>query len=310
MNNKCLVTPLPGEVSDNSLMKVDELRVYVNSTSSDSNNVYMRSVAGKVLSATPINGTTWYDGSTSTKTSRTITDRGTTGAVISIRNKYDIDYLGERYGSRMNLIGDIEQLRYCTALKILGWTKAADIPEEYDVYGNMSSLENLTNLICIDFRDNIERNLKGNIDSLINCTSLEILRIRLGGNLATTRNMNHLVTLDFSTTANYERYHGDLNDIGGVNTLEVLSLEGNADIRGQISDLGNHKKLTSVNINGAGMSGVTGSLESLIEAMASGTGARTTGTIAIKCNEVVTLNGNVVGGNVTKTYNFETGQWS
>ena len=144
MANDCLLTKFVGSVSDSSLMKHKELRIYINNAGSASNFLVFANANGKVV-ATPIVGT-WNDGTTAAKTAYSpngyIQDKGTAGAVISIDNKYNLKAIGQESGtSRINLIGDLEQLKYCTDLECIQFTKNADIPENYIPFGNFLSYQ-------------------------------------------------------------------------------------------------------------------------------------------------------------------------
>lgn len=304
MTNDCLVTQYVGSVSDNSLLKHRELRIFVNNAGSASNfQITANSNGG--LKATPI-VEAWSDNTTTTKTCNAngyIQNNGKTGAVISIDNKYNLKSIGQVAAtSRINLIGDLEQLRYCTDLEVLQNLKNGDIPEQYQVTGNLSSLEGLTKL-KVFIMNKALGTISGTIDSLINCVDLETIDCNFGGHLSTLTNMSKLKSVRLVAGG----VSGNLNQIGGINTLENLNVSASPSIIGDIASLNGHAahKLNTLHIYGAGNTGIYGTLESLVAGV---TGR--TDTLTVKCNAIVTLNGVAVGDQVVKTYNFATSTWS
>lgn len=304
MTNNCLVTQYVGSVSDNSLMKHRELRIFVNNAGS-ATNFQITANANGGLTATPIVGS-WSDDTTTTKTCNAngyINNNGKKGAVISIDNKYNLKNIGQEAGtSRINLIGDLEQLKFCTDLECIQFLRDEAIPEQYQVTGNLSSLSGLTKLKVFFLSDNVGT-ITGNIDSLVNCADLQIINCNnIGGSLSTLAGKNSLKSVRL-----VGKTSGNLNQIGGVNTLESLDVSANEDIIGDIASLNGHAAhaLKNLKIHGAYMTGVYGTLESLVAGV---TGR--TDTLTVKCNAVVTLNGVAVGDQVVKTYNFATSTWS
>lgn len=305
--NECLVKKYKGSVNNENLRKFGEVRIFVNDSGATDNFLVTASNRGGLV-AKCLKGT-FHDGTTTIKSCNKngyIQDNGGTGVIISIDNKYNLNGIGNnRFEGRINLIGDLEQLSYCEDLKVLSFLKSGDIPEEYQVTGSLDSLSNLTKLTHVNINRDVGNITGGSVDSFKNCTQMIALKIDIvGGHLSSTTNMNSLQNLFLVLGA----ASGNLSEIGGKNTLTRLKLYGNNSIFGNISDLNNHAQLTYIDIHGAGMTHITGTLESLV-----GTGAmasRSSGTLTVVCCANITLNGVEVGDNVTKTYNFSTHTWS
>lgn len=143
----------------------------------------------------------------------------------------------------------------------------------------------------------IPESFKTDVKYLANLTSL-----KYGNDLFTSlSSFNSNSNLEVLNLRPNKVLVGSFSDIQP--SLEELVLGYCDNFEDVLSNVPSSSILTLLNLRNTK---VTGTLESLVAKMS----GRTTGTIAVVCNNFITLNGSVVGNNVTKTYNFQTQTWN
>lgn len=95
--------------------------------------------------------------------------------------------------------------------------------------------------------------------------------------------------------------YGNLAELSNIDLMATAIILTSTKVSGNIDGLAKTTRLASLNTKDTT---INGSLEGLASGMV--TNGRTSGTLAVTCNEYITLNGAVVGNNVTKTITFNS----
>jgi hypothetical protein len=97
--------------------------------------------------------------------------------------------------------------------------------------------------------------------------------------------------------------YGDIKYLKTIPNLAFLQSQGADKIVGDISNLAECRKLSSLNFYS---SKISGTIESMANGMVSGNNARTSGSIAMQINNIVTIGGNTLPNGTTKNLYFGT----
>ena len=113
----------------------------------------------------------------------------------------------------------------------------------------------------------------------------------------------HLSSLTISQYPQNDFVTGTTEIIGQFTQMSNLVLSGNRALTGNISELRNLKSLNIFKTDGTTISG---EITDLADAMVSGSNPRTSGSLAITCNGIITLNGDKVSFGTKKTITFDS----
>lgn len=98
--------------------------------------------------------------------------------------------------------------------------------------------------------------------------------------------------------------HGDINQFTKISALQSFTVRGNsAQATGNLSTFNSAKNLLTLFV---GSGRFTGEIKDLADAQVAGGSPRTSGSLAITSNGVLTLNGVLVPYNTTKTITFDS----
>ena len=270
---ECLVTKLKGTVSDNSILKLGELRIKISELSKFDpakcslilrfNKETELSIVGNGY-FTDINGTANL-GKTKKVVSNELTDIfvSNSGCEISIPNKSDLNYLSldaaASYDSDTsdtmfeNKVVHIEDLYY-TNLNYINLGKSGS-------FGDITGLAKIKGLASL-YLSNLdgERLIYGNVDDLLRKDTLRSLVIgynnylyslNINGNIANAN--SNIVQLTLRNT----NIHCDLSSLPENNNLYYLDLAHSAGLTGSISTI-TDSKFPSITYFGIAYTGVSG----------------------------------------------------
>jgi len=113
----------------------------------------------------------------------------------------------------------------------------------------------------------------------------------------------HLSSLTISQFPQNYEVTGTTEIIGQFTEMSTLVLTGNGALSGDIAELGNLKSMVTFKADGTAISG---EITDLADAMVGGDEPRTSGTLAITCNGIITLNGSIVSSGTVKTVTFDS----
>lgn len=126
----------------------------------------------------------------------------------------------------------------------------------------------------------------------------------ISGNLSgISQNLDNLVSLRVQDSS--DKITGDIISLASAENCTYMNISGNSGIIGNIASLGTCKLLDTLGIYSS--NGITGTLESLAEAMIAA--GRTSGTLNVDMNNVVTVNGQTVQTGTRKTITFSGGTY-
>ena len=214
---KCLVTKLNGTVDNNSILKVGELRLNVQSVSNPTAQTQeLNLMFAKDTTVSIIGNGYFTDSSLSQNNGKTcICKANTTTTLIlsngdyelSIPDKYSIIQINcWNAGSCVSM--DISDLKYSLSINSIALRNA-------QVSGDISALSNLTALWNISIRT---ANISGDISALSNLTALATLNLQgtqVSGDISALSNLTKLTSF---TVANMS---GDISTLSNVNATDV-----------------------------------------------------------------------------------------
>ena len=285
--NKCLVTKLNGIVNNESLLKMDELRIKIDKVQSPS--ISNRSLAIGVNSPTNIRiiGSGYFtdEGFSANKGKSLLLNPESINYIyvsnddvtISIENKYNLIRFNCKAvlnpwdvgTDHANIHINIEDFKYSTALTGLGLSYTS-------TSGDIAAVKNLTALTVLGLEST---SVSGDIAAVKNLTALNNLRLSstsVSGDIAAVKNLTALTGLSLESTSvsgdiaavknltalnnlrlTYTSVSGDIIAIGSLSKLVSCGLNS---VTGNISVL-NNTKLTNIVISNSG--GLTGDIAKL-----------------------------------------------
>lgn len=232
---KCLVTKLNGNIDNNELLKIGEMRIKVESVESPT-----RSTQGFMCSfSEPTTLEIVGDGYFTDRTLTTnlgksiivsaniavIVNKATT---ISIRGKYSLSSLNlisdniTPYGS--NKVINIDDLKYSPNLKELVFPTT-------QVFGDIASLANKARLAILNLG---KTKLTGNIEAIKNNTALNMIDLSMTsvtGDIANLKNLTNLTYLNIENT----KIDGDVAQLEPCSKITRVSFSNN--VTGDLSRL-------------------------------------------------------------------------
>ena len=246
---KCLVTKLNGTVDNNSILKVGELRLNVQSVSNPTAQTQeLNLMFAKDTTVSIIGNGYFTDSSLSQNNGKTcICKANTTTTLIlsngdyelSIPDKYSIIQINcWNAGSCVSM--DISDLKYSLSINSIALRNA-------QVSGDISALSNLTALWNISIRT---ANISGDISALSNLTALATLNLQgtqVSGDISALSNLTALATLNLQGT----QVSGDISALSNLTKLTSFTV---ANMSGDISTLSN-VNATDVHINQSSLTG-------------------------------------------------------
>lgn len=280
---KCLIIKLNGQVDNNNLYRIGELRIKFSKVTSPTDKSQGISVSFIKDTKLEILGDGYFtDQALSANKGKTITVPANTLTKVYVSNSDLYLCIMDKYAlaslSFTPLLDDttgyyaknkelnLEELKYSTRIsKLVIYSSKA--------YGDVSSLKNLTNLsyVRMDSTD-----ISGDISSLKNLTNLTYLEIgftNVSGNISALSNMTNLTYLGADSTAisgdvsSLERLvkiqflmlrdvmlSGDVSALGGMTSCLYLYVSG---VSGNITSF---SRLTKVNVISLTKSTISGDL--------------------------------------------------
>lgn len=263
---KCLITKLNGQVDNNNLYRIGELRIKFSKVTSPTDKSQGISVSFIKDTKLEILGDGYFtDQALSANKGKTIIVPANTITKVYVSNsdlylcimdKYALEALSFTpllddttgyYAKNKEL--NLEELKYSTRIfKLVMFDSKA--------YGDISSLKNFTNLSYVRMGST---DISGDISSLKNLTNLTYLDIgftNIFGNISALSNMTNLTYLGADSTA----ITGDVSSLERLVKIQYLMLN-NVNLSGDISALGGMTSCMFLFVNG--VSGNISSLSSL-----------------------------------------------
>mgnify|MGYP003307004516 CR=1 FL=1 len=240
----CLVEKLNGVVDYNDFPKVGHLRIKVASTeAATEDNSYIRVAYNETAAKAEIVGDGYFMRTFGTPKTATQT-ASLFGEVYEMRDvyvsdgafnieysdKYDMRVLQVKAGRRFSF--DIGDLTYCKKLRYL------EAPSN-NVYGDISSLAMMPDLINVVLSYPTDRNITGNTKVFKENTFSSLVMLNLENSIVT----------------------GDISDFVNCLNLKTLDLYA-ARVGGDISSIGSLTKLTNLDFS----SRMTGTIEAFVQA--------------------------------------------
>lgn len=260
---KCLITKLNGQVDNNNLYRIGELRIKFSKVTSPTDKSQGISVSFIKDTKLEILGDGYFtDQALSANKGKTIIVPANiltkvyvsnSDLYLCIMDKYALNSLSFTpllddttgyYAKNKEL--NLEELKYSTRiLKLIIYDSKA--------YGDISSLKNLTNLSYVRMNST---DISGDISSLKNLTKLTYLDLgftNISGNISTLSNMTNLTYLGADSTA----ISGDVSSLERLVKIKFLMLN-KVNLSGDISALGGMTSCIYLYVNG-----VSGNVSSL-----------------------------------------------
>lgn len=284
--NNCLVTKLKGVVSNDSLLKLGEVKISFTDKGTGSFSVYYDEEADLEITGasfkneenTVLGNTMKANAGVQTKvfpTSRPCT--------ISLFNKYAITKISSS-GNGFDV--DLVQFLQCKRMTSV-------FLNETQVHGNINGLSLMSNLTGIGLNTT---NVSGDLSSLLHKTQLTYLNLgntKVSGDISAIAGNKGLTSLIVSNT----KINGDISVLSDLTELTLFSAYSN-NLSGNINTLGRLTKLSEINFGGTL---VTGEVKELGSAMHSN--GKVSGTFQLVLNDRITYNGATNNGKrVTMTF--------
>lgn len=260
---KCLITKLNGQVDNNNLYRIGELRIKFSKVTSPTDKSQGISVIFTKDTKLEILGDGYFtDQTLSANKGKTIIVPANdltriyvsnSDLYLCIMDKYALEALSFTpllddttgyYAGNKEL--NLEELKYSTRIVKL-------VMYDSKIYGDISSLKNLTNLSYISMGSTY---ISGDISSLKNLTNLNHLDIgftNICGNISALSNMINLTYLGLDSTA----ISGDVSSLERLVKIQFLMLN-NITLSGDVSALGGMTSCFFLYV-----SGVSGNISSL-----------------------------------------------
>ena len=253
---ECLITKLKGNVDDNSLSRLGELRIKVNKVETPVSKTQGFTFIFNKDAKIEIVGNGYFTNQSLTantgKTMQITANKATSVYVsngdfdIALLDKYSLVHLsfnpdeetGISASQTDNRSLNIDDLKYSKALTYLY------IPST-QVVGDLSSLQNLTELqyIVLPYTQ-----ITGDLSSLSKLTKLETINcasVNIRGDLFSLQNLTELQSLTLSKT----QITGDLSSLSKLTKLETLTLNEVYNLTG-FSSLSKLTDLRTLNLSG------------------------------------------------------------
>lgn len=277
--SNCLITTLKESVNDDSLLKLGEMKLSVDSTSVVGINWY----AANNCTMTIVGDGYFTDSTGSSNLGKTVTKSGET-TVYSSAGKYDI--VVEKYKvSRLNILTlNVVTLDFDDFTGVpFTWCEGSIIAD-----GDLDTVFKLPNIIriAINFKDYIPHD--GNINLLSGKANFAHFRAwhnpKLTGDLSAFENMPYLNNLGIENCPNVtgnldslsqdtaltkiniynnSNIEGNLTAVSNITSLILLQISKCSKITGSLASLARLTNLTTLNLDGTSVSGDTSSLAGL-----------------------------------------------
>lgn len=227
--NKCLITKLAGSVNNNSLLKIGEFRIKVSKIDNPSEKTQgFNFIFKEKVTATILGDGYFTDSTLSENNGKTmeIPDQTNKNVFvsngdyeISFDNKYPLRTLKLKSDSvsgvwPSNVINrslNLDDLKFC------------NIAEELDifspnVYGNLSSLSNMSNILYLNIESNNVYGDYSNLEGLKKLSNASIIGNNMKGNTSSISKLDSLVN------GTFKNLEGDISKLSSLNKLNVLYL--------------------------------------------------------------------------------------
>ena len=241
----CLVTKLKGSVNDESLRRLGEMKLHVDSVSNSV--IFSLNLDADVTIRIVGNG--YFVSNDNTNLGKTIATKNYDNKDIKANgSNFDVfisnkDTIKGIYLT--NVVFDLSELAYCTSLTVfVDWNTPSILT------GDISIFKNLKNLINIHIEGS--KQITGQLSDIAGMTNLTTLSLpspNITGQLSDIAGMTNLTTLSLPSP----NITGQLSDIAGLTNLTTLYLSS-PNITGQLSDMDKFPNLTNciqmgININ-------------------------------------------------------------
>lgn len=259
---KCLVTKLNGVVDNSSILRIGEMRLYVDKVDSPNANTQGFAIAvNKPVTLKILSDGYFTNESLTNNLGTTITlDKSNPNVFVSNNNveiaiwdKYSIISMTSYYTTgtgnyAKNKRFDIEGLKYSADLSELIYSNS-------QVFGNLENLSNLTKLVSLRIGNS---NIEGDIKALSRLSSLTsiVLPISTYGDISAFAEISGLTMIDCTGSS----ISGDLKNLSNLlklNTIKMYATNVNGDIN-SLSNLAELQYFYAPNTNGdvASLSGL------------------------------------------------------
>lgn len=275
---KSLVTKLKGSVSNTDLLRLGEMRIYINKETSPTQK--SRSLQFNVSDTTVLEivGNGYFTDKTLSENKGKTTSL-TSGyhtvyvsnddIVLAILNKYNIvmlfsdDYTLEGSNGSLHKSFDLESLKYSTKLNILQFG--------FPVTGDISTLSNLTSLTTIYLSNSLVTGDISTLGDLVNLETLNLERSSVTGDITTLSKLKKLKKVYLRETKTYGNASSfasasltqlylngatlNLADFANSSLLQTIEVYSATSINGDVALLPN--SLSTVLITGDGTKNCT-----------------------------------------------------
>lgn len=265
--NTCLVTILPGKVSDTSMLKVDDIRFHIVLNEGENSGFTIQAVSGKKVTASIANvvkgSPKFSDGSMTIENNSEYPKPAYSTAPATELQEFDIIVSNKSYlryldmPTRTNEVFDVGVLKSCTALDTLCLN--GELGGDSSVLRDMTSLKNLfvrgagfrldlndlkdCPLVTLELKSENGADAKFSINDLQNMTTRSLKELTLAG---TYQKQLRGVTGDLSVLSSfkelvklaipYTSISGNLSALSGLTGLEEI-LASECNFEGELSSL-------------------------------------------------------------------------
>lgn len=227
--NKCLITKLAGNVDNNSLLKVGEFRIKVSKIDNPSEKTQgFNFIFKENVTATILGDGYFTDSTLSENKGKTMEIPAQTNCDIFVSNgdyeiSFDNKYPLRTLKVKANSVLEVYKSDVKNRSLNLDDLKFCNIAEELDifspnVYGNLSSLTNMNNLLFLNIQSN---NVYGDYSSLEGLKKLSNTSL-IGNNMK--GNTSSISKLDGLVNGTFQNLEGDISKLSPLENLEVLWL--------------------------------------------------------------------------------------
>lgn len=291
----CLKTQLKATVSNGNLEKLGEFKFGISRT-----NTFQ----GAATEVTELKISDNYPNVTFSNGQRTMNlGTGTTTVTTSaacdviLTNKYNL--LRVDSNANVKFKCDIDKLQY-SPITVLKMYSGSSSGANGEITGHTSSIPTTVQILWL-YSDKV---LYDGLPTLPNVTDYDLV-------ISEAVDINEIVDKCPALTSIWAAW---ANIKGNIDTLPAkpsmtsfeLIKRGNADheVTGNIASLGTWRALNTLNISA---SKISGNISDFLDAMYNSGNGRTSGSISITVNSIVT---NVSGAAATQVYNFSAGGWA
>lgn len=227
--NKCLITKLAGSVDNNSLLKIGEFRIKVSKIDNPSEKTQGFNLIFKEKVTATILGDGYFTDSTlSENNGKTMEIPGQTNKNIFVSNgdyeiSFDSKYPLRTLKVKANSVSGVWPSDVINRSLNLDDLKFSTITEELDimspnVYGNLSSLTNMSNIVYLNIESNNVYGDYSNLEGLKKLNNTSLVGNNMKGNTSSISKLDGLVI------GTFQNLEGDISKLSSLNKLNVLYL--------------------------------------------------------------------------------------